>query len=87
MMRHTMSLMDQSHEPNALMYEILQKLGPERRIQMAFEMSQNLRAISEHGVRRRHPEYTDRQVRLAATKLAIGNDLFKKVYPSEDIEP
>ena len=39
------------------------------------------------GVRRRHPDYDDRRVRLAAIKLAIGADLFKLVYPGEDVEP
>jgi hypothetical protein len=54
---------------------------------MTFNLNRSVRSISEAGVRRRHPDYDDRRVRLAAIKLAIGADLFKLVYPGEDVEP
>ena len=82
-----MSRMEDSHEPNAKMYEILRNIGFEGRVRMTFELSQNLRKISEAGVRHRHPNYTDRQVQLAAIKLAIGPKLFKQAYPGEDVQP
>jgi hypothetical protein len=54
---------------------------------MTFELNKSLRSISEAGIRHRHPEYDERRVRLAAIKLSIGADLFKLVYPGEDVEP
>ena len=54
---------------------------------MTFSLNRSLRSISEAGVRRRHPDYDERHVRLAAIKLAIGADLFNRAYPGEDVEP
>jgi hypothetical protein len=76
-----------SHEPDAMAWQILRKLGIEGRARMTFNLNRSLRSISEAGVRRRHPEYDDRRVQLGAIKLAIGADLFKLVYPGEDVEP
>ena len=57
------------------------------RAAMAFELSDNLRAITESGVRMRHPDYTDDMVRLAAIRLAIGERLFREAYPGIEIKP
>jgi hypothetical protein len=77
----------QSHKPNAIMWQALKNQGFEGRVKMTFELSKNLRAITEAGVRHRHPDYDDRRVRLAAFKLAIGSELFSQAFPSENIEP
>jgi len=42
-------------------FEILRRLGPEGRLRMAFEMSDNLRRIVEAGVRGRHPDYNEKK--------------------------
>lgn len=69
------------------MYEILRKMGFEGRVRMAFELIGNLRKITEAGVRQRHPDDTEHQAQLGAIRLAIGEELFKKVYPNQDIQP
>ncbi len=33
------------------------------------------------GVRKRHPDYDDRQVRLAVIRLMLPEELFLKAYP------
>jgi hypothetical protein len=77
----------QSHDTNAIMWQALRKQGFDGRVKMTFELSNNLRAVTEAGIRHRHPDYDDRRVRLAAFKLTIGPELFKLAYPSENIEP
>ena len=72
---------------DAVMWQTLRKLGFAGRMRLTFALSESLRSISEAGVRRRHPEYDEKRVRLAATKLAIGDELFKRAYPREDVEP
>lgn len=37
----------------------------------------------EAGVRRRHPDYTDRQVMLAQARMRYGDELVLKVWPDE----
>jgi hypothetical protein len=69
------------------MWKTLRKQGFDGRVKMTFELSNNLRAVTEAGIRHRHPDYDDRRVRLAAFKLTIGPEPFKLAYPSENIEP
>jgi hypothetical protein len=76
-----------SHERDAMGWQVLRNIGFDGRVRMTFQLNNSLRRISEAGVRHRHPDYDDRRVRLAATKLAIGADLFRLVYPGEDVEP
>lgn len=61
---------------------ILRKLGPEGRIRMAFEMSNTVRAFAEAGIRHRHPEYDERQVRSALIRMMLGEELFRRYYGS-----
>ena len=37
----------------------------------------------EAGVRRRNPDYTDRQVMLAQARMRYGDELVLKVWPDE----
>ncbi len=76
-----------SHERDAMGWQILRNIGFEGRVRMTFQLNNSLRSLSEAGVRHRHPEYDDRRVQLAAIKLAIGPELFKLVYPNENVEP
>jgi hypothetical protein len=53
---------------------------------MAFDMSDELRRYVERGVRDRHPEYDDREVTLATSRIWLGDELFRCAYPSVEIE-
>ncbi len=65
-------------------FEILRQMGPEARLKMAFELSDNLRSIVEAGVRGRNPSYNEQQIKQEVLRLMIGDSLFKQIYP--DIE-
>jgi hypothetical protein len=65
--------------------EIIRRLSPERRLELACEMSNNLREVSVSGVRSRHLEYSDEQVRFAVARLMLGDELFRKVHPGIEI--
>ncbi len=65
-------------------FEILRRLGPEVRLKMAFEMSDNLRKIVESGVKECHPDYNEQKIKQGVLRLMIGEALFKQIYP--DIE-
>jgi hypothetical protein len=60
-------------------FEIMRKLGPQRRIEMAFDMSNNLRDIVEAGVRMRHPDYDGTKVKEEVLRLMIGEDLYNRI--------
>jgi len=60
-------------------FEILRRLGPEVRLKMAFEMSDNLRQIVEDGVRDRHPGFDEKKVKLEVLRLMIGDKLYRQI--------
>jgi hypothetical protein len=65
---------------------IFRRMSPERRLAMVFEMSNNLRRVAASGVRSRHPDYSEEQVRLAVIRLTLGQRLFREVYPGVDVQ-
>ena len=77
---------DTTIEAARIQFSILRKMGMEGRARMAFELSDALRSITESGVRQRHPDYDENMVRLAAIRIAIGEELFRQAYPDVEIE-
>ena len=76
---------DTTPEAVRVQFSILRKIGLAGRANMAFELSDGLRAITESGVRQRHPDYDDNMVHLAALRLAIGEELFRRAYPHIEV--
>jgi len=72
---------DTTLEAIRIRFSILRKIGFAGRANVAIELSDGLRATIQSGVRQRHPEYNDNMVRLAALRLAIGEQLFRQAYP------
>lgn len=73
---------DTTPEAWAVQLEILRRMtGPER-VAMAFEMSEAARALSEAGIRHRHPEWNEGQVRDALMEMLLGLDLANAVRAS-----
>lgn len=71
---------DTTLEAARIQFSVLRKIGHVKRANMAIELSDGLRATIESGIRQRHPEYDDNMVRLAALRLAIGEQLFRQAY-------
>ena len=63
------------------------RMGAERRVALAAELSEATRSVAAAGVRRRHPDYTEAEVRLAVIRLTLGDELFHKAYRGEHIAP
>jgi len=66
--------------------KILRKLDIQARAKMTFQLSNNLRKISEAGIRYRHPDYSSQMIHLALMRLTLGNNLFNQVYPNIRVE-
>lgn len=67
--------------------EVFRAMSPEQRVAMAVEMSEAAFRIAEEGIRMRHAGYTDEQVRLAALRLRLGDDLFGAAFPTAPLHP
>lgn len=57
----------------------LRRLGPMGRVRLAVEMSEDARRISFEGERRRHPELTAAEARLAVLRRLWGTALTARV--------
>ena len=67
--------------------EILRAMDISDRAEMTFQLSDNLRATIEAGVRQRHPDYNDEEVKKAVIRLTVGEKLFKEAFPGDEIVP
>ena len=56
----------------ALQLQLYRAAGPARRAQIAVELSEAVRSTTIAGIRRRHPEYSEREVALAFLRLVYG---------------
>jgi len=76
---------DTTIEAAAVQARVLRKIGIEGRARMTFQLSNNMRSTVEAGVRYRHPEYNERQVKREVMRLMIGDKLFKEVCRNMNI--
>ena len=62
-------------------------MSPRKRLHMALQLSDSLRAIAAAGVKSRHPEFSAEQVKLAVIRMSLGDELFRKAYPGVTVAP
>jgi hypothetical protein len=74
--------------PIFVQVEVFRRMKPEMRLQVAIDLAQTSRKLVEEGVYKRHPDYGEEQIRLAAIRLILEEDLFLSAYPeARDILP
>jgi hypothetical protein len=73
--------LDTSPEAERVQIEIYRKMSPARRLQLAVELTRGMRSRLEAGVRFRHPDYDDWQVKMAVIRLTLPEEVFLSVYP------
>jgi hypothetical protein len=76
---------DTTPEAAGVQLDVFRRMAPHRRLELALELSTRIRAVAASGIRHRHPEYTEQQVRLALARLTLGEELFRRVYPGVDV--
>lgn len=80
--------LDTSPDVERVQIEIFRRMSPEKRLQLAVELTNTSRKLLAEGVRLRHPEYDEEMVRLAVIRLILPEELFLAVYPrAGDILP
>lgn len=63
---------DTSPSMAALQNELYRRIGEKERARIAAELSDALRELAAAGVRQRHPEYTDDEVRAELLEVFYG---------------
>lgn len=64
--------------------EFYRRIGPEARVRLAFQMSEEAREISKAGIKLRHPDYSELQVTHALFRLLLGDELYSAAYPAHE---
>jgi hypothetical protein len=77
-----MSMLDTTPEASALQLEAYRRMSPGARLRVGLELTEVSRQLLVAGIRRRHPDYDEADVRLAFLRLWLGPDLFRQVYPA-----
>jgi hypothetical protein len=70
----TMALRDTSTAAHERQREAFRRMTPEQRVALAAEMSDEIRYVTEAGIRHRHPAYADDEVRAALAAIVMGHD-------------
>lgn len=69
-----MHLLDTSATALERQRETFRRMTPEQRLAVAAEMSDEIRAVTESGIRQRHPDYSDDEIRTALVVILLGRE-------------
>ena len=67
-----MPVLDTSAAALALQREAFRRMTPQERVAAAAEMSDDIRRVTEAGIRHRHPGYSDDEVGAALALILLG---------------
>ena len=72
---------DTSQRAHDHQIRLYRAMSAEQRSELALRMSDDLRRLAAEGIRARHPEYSDAEVRRALVAVFYGADAAAKVWP------
>ena len=75
--------LDTSAEAHEAQLGAYRRMGAEARVRIAFRLSEEVREVGAQGIRARHPEYSEAQVRGALFRLMYGDELALAAWPGE----
>lgn len=76
---------DTTLEAFCVQCDIFSRLTPAERLRSTFDLVDFAERLSAAGIRQRHPQYDDEQVRMALIRMRLGDELFKQVYPGVEV--
>lgn len=76
---------DTSLEAHQQQLAVYRRLGSEQRLLLALRMSDDGRTVAAAGIKSRHPEYEDNDVRDALYRLLLGDTLYRAAWPDRPL--
>lgn len=76
---------DTTADAHAVQRDIYRRLDGRGRLDIMFRLNDTVRHLAMSGIRARHPDYTDAQVRLAYARLRLGDSLARCVWPDSTL--
>ena len=65
--------------------EGLRRMGGQGRSAVMFRLNRFVRDLAASGIRARHPDYSDEEVRVALFRLLFGDELARKAWPERKL--
>ena len=72
---------DTSPDAARVQLEIYRRMRPSDRLRVALELTRLSRDLMASGIRARHPEYSDEELRWALLRSWLGAEMFACAYP------
>jgi hypothetical protein len=76
---------DTSPDAYRAQIEAYRAMGGSGRAAVMFRLNDLARSTALAGIRSRHPDYDDEQLRLAYARLVLGDELVRCVWPDRDL--
>jgi hypothetical protein len=73
-------LQDTSAAASARYHELLRAMPPERRLEAAMRLSRGVRSLAIAGIRDKHPQANDDELRVRLTVRLYGRDAAKRLF-------
>jgi len=77
--------LDTTEEADRIQFDIFRRMSVAEKLRRMSDLTETMRSIFESGIRERHPDYTDREVRLARIRYELGDELFRRAYHCEPL--
>jgi hypothetical protein len=72
---------DTSEDAARVQLQVYRRMAPSERLNVGLELTRMSRDLLAQGIRARHPEYSDDEVKWAVIRVWIGRDMFRLAYP------
>ena len=72
---------DTTPDADEVQLEAYRRMGGPGRAAIMFRLNELSRQATIAGIRSRHPDYTDEELRLAFARLVLGDDCVRAVWP------
>lgn len=76
---------DTTTDAHVVQGDIYRRLSGRERLDVMFGLNGTVRRFAMAGIRARHPDYTDGQVRQAYARLLLGDLLARAVWPDDEL--
>jgi hypothetical protein len=77
--------LDTNADADRVQLDVYRRMGGSERLATAFRLIELARRAAVTGIRSRHPDYDDEQIRLAYARLVLGDELTREVWPQHDL--
>jgi hypothetical protein len=76
---------DTSRDAHDVQIALYRRRGGAWRLQTSLRLSDFTRRLTKAGIRDRHPEYSEEQVRRAFMRLMHGDEVARAIWPNEPL--